>query len=276
MKAKIACCQVIPGSDTEKNLNAAKEAVEEAAFNGADIVVLPEMFVCPYCHANFSRTAEPVEGFIYEELRELAKKCGVYLFAGSVPERSEKRIYNTCYAFDRKGNLIAHHRKVHLFDVAVEGGIQFRESRVLTPGNAITLAQTEFGPVGVAICYDLRFVEMFRIMALKGAKLMIVPAAFNMTTGPAHWELTLRARALDNQCYVAACSTGRDESADYRAWGHSCVVDPWGRVVSTLDEKQGTLYSVINFDFVDKIRRELPILAARRTDVYTCKEADNG
>lgn len=270
MKAKIACCQMTPINHLDTNLNTAKAMVEKAAGQGADFVVLPEMFVCPYCHGNFSRVAEPMEGYIYGQLSQLAADAGVYLFAGSVPERVDKRIYNTCYVFDRKGSCIGHHRKIHLFDVSIEGGIHFRESRVLSAGDTITVVQTEFGPVGVAICFDLRFPELFRIMADQGAQLMVIPAAFNMTTGPLHWDLTLQARAVDNQCYVAACSSARDTEAEYCAWGHSSLVDPWGHIVSALDEHPGILYETLDFDLVKKVRQELPILSSRRTDLYDC------
>ena len=261
MKIKIACCQMTPVDHLEKNLIMAEKMVMKAADNGADMVVLPEMFICPYCHSQFARVAEPVEGFTYERLSELAAKTGIYLFAGSVPERADKKIYNTCYVFNRNGSCIAHHRKLHLFDVNIKNGIHFKESRILSAGDQITLADTEFGPVGVAICFDIRFPELFRIMADK------------------HWDLALRSRAVDNQCYIIACSSGRDTSAEYCAWGHSSVVNPWGEITNQLDEKEGILYSLIDLDLVDKVRKELPILSSLRHDLYQCipaKEIFNG
>lgn len=276
MNIKIACCQMTPTNHLDKNLETAEKMVLAAAAKGADLVVLPEMFVCPYCHSNFSRAAEPAEGYTFERIRRLAQNAGIYLFAGTVPERFEKRIYNTCYVFDRQGNCIGHYRKNHLFDVSISGGIQFRESRVLSPGNDIVVVDTEFGPVGVTICFDLRFVEPFRIMADRGAKVIVVPAAFNMTTGPLHWDLTLRARAVDNQCFIAACSSGRDTTADYCAWGHSSIVNPWGTIVASLDDEAGTLIDTIDLDLVQRVRQELPILSSRRPDLYECVEKKGG
>ena len=132
--------------------------------------------------------------------------------------------------------------------------------------------ETPFGPVGVAVCFDIRFPEQFRIMAEHGAKLAVLPAAFNMTTGPAHWELALRSRAVDNQLYIAACSSARDEKAKYAAWGHSCVIGPWGDKIAGLDEKPGTVSVEIDTRVVDTVREELPILSARRTDLYRVEE----
>ena len=142
------------------------------------------------------------------------------------------------------------------------------ESETLTAGDKLTVFDTEFGKVGVAICYDIRFAEWSRLMALEGARLIVLPAAFNMTTGPAHWDLSIRARALDNQVFFAAASPARDENGVYQAYGNSCVADPWGRFVVHGDEKEGILYAQLDFSQVDRIREELPILKHRRTDLY--------
>lgn len=270
MKAQIACCQMIPIDDKQKNLEKAASMVRREAAAGTDIVVLPEMFICPYCHASFKDYCEPASGASVRFLSALARETGVILFAGSIPEKEDDRIYNTCFVFDRQGRIIGRHRKVHLFDVDIKGGISFKESKVLSPGNTLTVVDTEFGKIGAAICFDIRFVEPFRIMAEAGARLIVVPAAFNMTTGPLHWELAIRSRAVDNQCYIAACSSGRDTSADYCAWGHSSVVDPWGKVVATTGPEESIVRHTLDFDLVEQVRQELPILASRRQDLYTC------
>ena len=152
----------------------------------------------------------PKGGQTWQLLRDTARECCVWLVAGSVPERDGDAIYNTCYVFDPTGTQRAKHRKVHLFDIDVTDGQRFFESDTLSPGQHYTLFDTPFGKVGVAICFDVRFAELFRILALEGAQLIVVPAAFNMTTGPAHWELLFRARALDNQCFLAGCAPARD------------------------------------------------------------------
>ena len=272
MKLTIACCQVPVTEDLEQNLATAERYITNAAHRGAQIVLLPEMFCCPYDNSCFPSYAQPVDGEIAIRLANAAKKHGIYLFAGSFPEREGENIYNTCLIFDRTGTLIGRHRKAHLFDINVEGGVAFQESAILTAGNAITTVLTEYGPIGVAICFDMRFVEPFRIMALRGAKLIVLPSAFNMTTGPAHWELTLRARALDNQVFIAACAPAQNPDASYLSYGHSMVTSPWGDVLGQLGFEEGILLSEIDLDKVDAVRKQLPIVSARRTDLYELKE----
>ena len=180
-------------------------------------------------------------------------------------------IYNTCYVFDPQGTQQAKHRKVHLFDIDVAGGQRFFESDTLSPGQHYTLFDTPFGKVGVAICFDVRFAELFRILALEGARLIVVPAAFNMTTGPAHWELLFRARALDNQCFLAGCAPARDETAGYVSYAHSLVCDPWGRVQAQTGAAPELLICDIDFAQADAVRAQIPVLRARRTDLYQLK-----
>ena len=164
--------------------------------------------------------------------------------------------------------MIGKHRKVHLFDIDVKGGIRFMESDTLTAGSEMTILDTEFGKIGVAICYDVRFPEWFRKMALAGARLIVLPAAFNMTTGPAHWDLTMRARALDNQVYFAANSPARDETGPYVAYGNSCIASPWGDFIAHADEKECILYGDIDLDYEDSVREQLPLLKHRRPELY--------
>lgn len=236
---------------------------------GVDLVTLPEMFACPYETPNFPLYAEPEGGPSWQALSAIAKKYGIYLAAGSIPERDgEGRIYNTAYVFDRQGRQIGKHRKAHLFDIDVKGGQYFKESDTLTPGNHIGCFDTEFGRIGLCICYDFRFPETARLMAQDGAKVILVPAAFNMTTGPAHWELMFRQRAVESQCYVIGTAPARDPQSSYTSWGHSIVVDPWGTIVTQMDEKEGVCVVDLDLDYVDRVRQELPLLAHRRTDLY--------
>jgi len=160
---------------------------------------------------------------------------------------------------------------VHLFDIDVTDGQRFFESDTLSPGQHYTLFDTPFGKVGVAICFDVRFAELFRILALEGAQLIVVPAAFNMTTGPAHWELLFRARALDNQCFLAGCAPARDETAGYVSYAHSLVCDPWGRVQAQTGAAPALLICDIDFAQADAVRAQIPVLRARRTDLYQLK-----
>ena len=169
---------------------------------------------------------------------------GIYLAAGSIPEVDEEgRVYNTAYVFDRGGRQIAKHRKMHLFDINVTGGQYFKESDTLTAGDQVTVFDSEFGKMGICICFD-------------------------MTTGPAHWELSFRARALDNQVYVLGAAPARDAHSSYTSWGHSIVVNPWGQVLGQLDEREGCLIQELDLDEVVRIRRDLPLLRSRRLDLY--------
>ena len=274
---KAALLQTKVYADKAENINAAAKYLEIAAKEKADLVTLPEMFNCPYQSKNFPVYAEPEGGETWQALSGLAKKYGVYLSAGTIPESDKAgRTYNTAYVFDRAGKQIAKHRKMHLFDIAVEGGQHFRESDTLTAGNEITVFDTEFGTMGICVCYDMRFPELSRLMALKGAKVILVPAAFNMTTGPAHWEIMFRSRALDNQVFAIGTAPARDTEAGYVSWGHSIIVSPWGDVVKQMDEKEGYIIHTIDLKYVERIRGELPLLAHRRTDIYSLEAFANG
>lgn len=247
-------------------------ACEKAAAQGVDLIALPEMFCCPYETTNFPLYAEKEGGATWQFAADLARRLGVYLSAGSMPEADEAgHIYNTAYVFDRSGRQIAKHRKMHLFDINVKGGQVFQESLTLTPGSEVTVFDTEFGRMGLCICYDFRFPELSRLMALEGAQILLVPAAFNMTTGPAHWELTFRSQALYNQVYAIGTAPARDLTANYHSWGHSIIVDPWGTVIAQMDETEGMQITDIDLNKVSSIREQLPLLQHRRTDLYELK-----
>jgi omega-amidase len=267
----VAICQLKVTDNKTHNLKNAQKMIEDSALQGADIIILPEMFNCPYDSSCFSRFSEKYPGETGSLLSMLADLHSVYIVGGSIPELDKSNIYNTSYSFGRNGALIGKHRKIHLFDINVEGGIRFKESETITAGSAVTVIETEFCKIGIAICYDMRFPELIRKMTLSGAKIIIVPAAFNMTTGPAHWHLLARTRALDNQVYFIAASPARDEEASYAAYGHSLIADPWGKIISEASASQEIIFSEIDLDFVDKIRRELPLLKHRREEVYKAK-----
>ena len=269
MNLRIAQLQLPVFAAKEDTYAHVTAACERAAAQGADLIALPEMFCCPYETSNFPLYAEKEGGPTWQFAADLARRLGVYLSAGSMPEADEAgRIYNTAYVFDRQGRQIAKHRKMHLFDINVKGGQVFQESLTLTAGNEVTVFDTEFGRMGLCICYDFRFPELSRLMALQGARLILVPAAFNMTTGPAHWELTFRSQALYNQVYAIGTAPARDLSASYHSWGHSIVADPWGRVAAQLDEAEGMQLVDIDLAYTDEVREQLPLLRHRRTDLY--------
>ena len=268
-KIKIAAIQMPTVTAKMENVRTVKTYLEKIKDENPDFVILPEMFCCPYQTENFPIYAEEEGGPIWQQLSAYAKQYGVYLIGGSMPEKdAEGNVYNTCYVFDREGKQIGKHRKVHLFDIDIKGGQTFKESDTLTAGDSDTVFDTEFGKMGVMLCFDIRFPELSRMMVNDGTRIVFVPAAFNMTTGPAHWELSFRTRALDNQIYMVGCAPARDVSAGYISWGHSIVTDPWGRVTGMLDENEGILLAELDMDYEEQVREELPLLKSRRKDIY--------
>ncbi|OZJ04669.1 Hydrolase [Bifiguratus adelaidae] len=273
---KLALVQLAVGADKQKNVAHAREKVLEASKAGANVVVLPECFNSPYGTHHFPEYAETIPGTTVSALADMAKQAKVYLIGGSIPERESgsDKLYNTCTIYNPKGEMIGKHRKVHLFDIDVPGKIRFQESETLSAGNTLTHVETEYGKLGIGICYDIRFPEITMIAARKGCIAMIYPAAFNMTTGPMHWELLQRARAVDNQMYVAACSPARDTSAGYVAWGHSTIVDPSGGVIATTEDAEDIVYADIDPSVLDSARKGIPTYTQRRFDVYRDVSAD--
>ena len=270
---KVAAIQMPTVEDKTENIRTAGKYIEKIKTESPDFVVLPEMFCCPYQTENFPVYAEKEGGPSWQAMSDYARKYHIYLIAGSMPEADDVgKVYNTSYIFDRDGKQIGKHRKAHLFDINVKNGQHFKESDTLTSGDHATVFDTEFGKMGVMICYDIRFPEFARTMVLDGARMIFVPAAFNMTTGPAHWELTFRARALDNQIYMLGCAPARDTQAGYISWGHSIVTDSWGKVMKQLDEKEGILIEEIDLDREDQIREQLPLLKHRKSEMYHLQE----
>ena len=276
---RLALVQLASGSDKAANLARARSRVLEASRKGANLVVLPECFNSPYGVKYFPRYAETLlpspptnnQSPSFHALSEMAKESKVYLVGGSIPEywEEKKKYYNTCLTFDPEGTLLSTHRKVHLFDIDIPGKISFHESEMLSPGNKVTIVDLpEYGKVGIAICYDIRFPELAMIAARKGACLLLYPGAFNLTTGKMHWELLARARAIDNEIYVGLCSPARDMDAEYNAWGHSMIVGPNAEVLAKLDENEGILYNDLDGTRLEEVRKGIPVYGQRRFDVY--------
>ena len=277
-KINIALCQMNVVDNKGENIRKAIQMIKESKKQGADLAVLPEMFNCPYENEKFIEYAEELNGSqTLEKIANIAKEENIHVLAGSIPELEEdgegiQSIYNTAVLFDNKGKLLGKHRKMHLFDIDVKGKIYFKESDTLSAGNDFTVIETELTTIGIGICYDVRFVELSRIMALNGAQILIFPGAFNLTTGPAHWEILFRSRALDNQVYAIGVAPALDKDASYNSFGHSIAVNPWGEIIDELDYEEGLKIVEIDLDEIKRIREEIPILKNRRTDLYEIKE----
>ena len=266
---KLSLLQTPVAASKDDNLSTVEKYVKSASAEGADLAVLPEMFCCPYANESFVKNAEPVSGKVWNFLSETAKRHNLYLVGGSIPELEGGRIYNTSFVFDRSGSLIARHRKMHLFNVDIEGGQKFRESDTFSAGADITLFDTEFGRFGLCICFDMRFPELTRLMALDGAKMVIAPAAFNMTTGPMHWETMFRQRAVDDQVFTVGVSPARDEGGVYVSYANSILCSPWGKVMARAEAGPELITAEIDLNEVERARAQLPLLSARRKDVYS-------
>ncbi|KAK9475092.1 carbon-nitrogen hydrolase [Dipodascopsis tothii] len=270
---KVALIQLAAGADKAKNLSRVKSHVLTAASNGAQLIVLPECFNSPYSVASFPQYAEAIpSGDTTSFLSELAKQTATYLVGGSIPERDEAsgKLYNTSLSFSPSGEIIAKHRKVHLFDIDIPGKIRFKESEVLTGGDAVTVIDLPpYGKIGLGICYDIRFPELATIAARRdNVFAMVYPGAFNTTTGPLHWELLARARAVDNQIFVLMCSPARDLTAGYHAYGSSMVVDPNAKVLACAAEGEEIVYAELETGLIEDCRSGIPVTVQRRFDVY--------
>ncbi len=268
---KTAVCQIRTELDPRQTMRKAEAMVRIAAVNGAQVICLPEMYQCPYERGYFRKALTAGHLSFVQEMSSWAKENHVILIGGSIPEVEDGRIYNTCFVFDETGKQIARHRKVHLFDVDLPGMV-FHESDTFTPGEEITVFDTAYGRFGTAICFDVRFPELFRAMAERGAEVIFLPAQFNMKTGPAHWELTLRMRALDNEIFFIGASAARMNGFSYECWGHSLAVDPFGTVIASCDETEQILYADLNLDRVREVRAQLPTFLRLRKELYAVAE----
>lgn len=270
---KTALIQLLVGANKQENIRRAVEKIGEAARNNAKIISLPECFNSPYGVKYFPEYSEPIpDGPTVKALSQAAKENNVYLIGGSIPEKDGDQLYNTCPVFDPQGNMIAKHRKVHLFDIDIPGKITFKESTNLSPGNELTIVKTAYGNIGIGICYDIRFAEMANLYQKNDCFAVFYPGAFNMTTGPVHWELLTRARAVDNQMYVACVSPARDVNADYKAWGFSSMADPYGEVIAKAGADEEIVYSDIDLERLKEVRTNMPYLSQKRTDLYDVKD----
>ncbi|HLK12964.1 MAG TPA: carbon-nitrogen hydrolase family protein [Candidatus Binatia bacterium] len=261
-----AAVQMASGADRAANLARAADLVRAAAARGARLVVLPEVFAWRGPREAEAAAAEPVPGPTTEAMAAVARETGVHLCMGSLLEAvaGAERPYNTSCLLDPRGALLARYRKIHLFDVDLPGRVAVRESDTRAPGTDVVVVPTALGALGLSVCYDLRFPELYRRLARAGAEVLLVPSAFTFPTGAAHWEVLCRARAIENQCYVvAADQTGRSP-AGHLDWGDSLIADPWGRVLARAGDGEGLAVAEIDRARLARVRRELPCLAHAR------------
>lgn len=255
------------GADREANLDQATALIEEAAAAGADLVALPEVLSWRGPKAQEAAQAESLDGPSVSRLSAAARKAGVWLVGGSFLERSSEdgRCFNTATLFARDGSLTATYRKIHLFDIDLPGAVSIRESDTRAAGDAPCCIDTPLGKIGLAICYDLRFPELFRALMEKGAEIVVMPSAFTLPTGRCHWHPLIRARAIENQCFFIAPNQYGQGSEGFAEYGHSLVVDPWGTILAEAPEaEQAVLIADCEAAALSRVRRDLPALDHRR------------
>jgi predicted amidohydrolase len=268
---KIGLCQMLVTSVKEDNIRKAVNMIEQSVEKGAQLVILPECFNSPYGTKYFSSYAEPISlttGETCMAISDAAKKNKVWVIAGSIPEIDGDKYYNTSVTFTPDGSLYSTYRKMHLFKINTEK-VQVDESLVLSPGantNTINIDNTGW-KIGMGICFDIRFPLLAYKYLEQGTNMLVYPGAFNIVTGPVHWELAARSRAVDTQQYVCVCSPARDTSADYIAYGHSSIIDPFGTVIATCDETEQIVIGDISLQKVIETRGILPIVSGIRWDL---------
>ncbi|CAK7356540.1 unnamed protein product [Dovyalis caffra] len=265
-------CQLTVTTDKNQNLIHARSSIRVAAEQGARLVVLPEMWNCPCSNDYFAEFAEDFDNADASPsfclLSEVASCHGLTVVGGSIPERNRNRLYNTCCVFGPDGKLKGKHSKVHLFDIDIPGDFVFKESETFAAGDNFTIVDTDIGRIGIGICHDIRFPELAMLYREKGAHLICYPGAFNMSTGKLLWDLVQRARAADNQLFVATCSPSRDSDGSYTIWGHSTLVGPFGEIIATSGHEDTVVVGEIDYSEIQLRRESLPLEKQRRGDIY--------
>jgi deaminated glutathione amidase len=265
---KAAAIQMCSSDNVDENLSIAQHLISRANSKGADLIVLPEMFA----HIAMDKPAkmqvkEPFgSGKIQDFLARQAKHHQVWIVSGTIPISTDddNKVCASCLMYDDQGNVIARYDKMHLFDVNISAEEVYRESDSIKPGDKPILVDTPFGKIGLAICYDIRFPELFRCLFQQGAEIFIVPAAFTVTTGQAHWKLLARARAVENFSYIIGACQGGTHNTGRKTFGHSLIVDPWGEIKASLSNEVGDITADIDLDYLRKIRKDIPIQAHQK------------
>ena len=272
---RAAAVQLNSQADKDRNLDVAERLVRDAAADGADLVVLPEKWNVLGTAEVLIEGGEPLDGPTITACRGWARELGITLVAGSIVERVEgqDKLSNTSALIGPDGEIEATYRKIHMFDVDV-GGVEYRESDTQEPGGEIVVADAGGVPLGMTVCYDVRFPELYRILAVRGARVVTVPAAFTLHTGKDHWELLMRARAVENQVFVVAAGQYGEAPPHYHSYGRSMIVDPWGVVLATAPDEECFVAADLDFALQDSIREKLPSLANRVPGAYQWPDLD--
>lgn len=266
----VAAVQLNSTPEVERNLERARVLITEAAGRGAQLVALPEHFAYLGPDDREPPSAQPLEGPLVTEFRDLARRLEIFLLLGSFPEVATPgaRPHNTSVLLGPQGQVLAAYRKMHLFDIQLPGGPSYQESHFIQPGTELAVARLPGTPftAGLAICYDLRFPELFRALVAQGADLILLPAAFTLTTGRDHWEVLVRARAIENLAYVVAPAQVGQHAPGRRSYGRSLIVDPWGLILAQAPDGEGVIYARLDHERLQRLRQELPCLSHRRLE----------
>jgi deaminated glutathione amidase len=265
----VAAIQMSSTPNKDENLATAEQLIHAAVSAGADLVALPELWTCHGLESAYRANAEPIPGKTTRFLGDLARERGIYLLGGSILEAhpSSPKLHNTSTLFRPDGEMSAVYRKIHLFDVKAPDR-EYLESGTIAPGAEMVTAKAGAATLGLSVCYDVRFPELYRLLALRGAEVLMVPAAFTLQTGKDHWELLLRARAVENQAFVVAPAQWGQKADGRWTYGRSLVVDPWGTVLAQCPDRDGFALATLDLDYLDRLREDFPALKNRRPEAY--------
>jgi predicted amidohydrolase len=275
---RVAAVQMNTRQDKAKNIETALRLIDQAAAEGARLIALPEVWTFLGDDEGSRAAAEAIPGPTIEILAERARRHDVYIHAGSIQEArpGDPRIYNTTAMIDPRGEVIAKYAKIHMFDVVLDGVAAYQESAVVSPGDEIVTVDVDGFTVGLTICYDLRFPELYRILALRGAEIILHPAAFTLTTGKDHWEPLIRARAIENTVYMVSPAQVGSYAEGKWCWGRSMIVNPWGTVVATAPDEETVIVANLERALLERVRRQVPSLANRMPDRYAWPDVPAG
>lgn len=261
----VAAIQLCSTDDVAANLEKAERFILRAAQTGAKVVALPENFAYLRSEGEAISFSDQVGGYIHSRLSQLATRLNLYILAGSIPEKAlSGKVYNTSALIDPKGQIMAVYRKLHLFDATLRDGTVLEESKYVEPGNSLVLAELDGVKVGLSICYDLRFPELYRELTRQGAEAIFVPAAFTVPTGRDHWEVLLRARAIENQVYIIAPAQYGKHNHRRASYGRSMIIDPWGTVIAQASDKEALISAELDLEWLKELRVLMPCLRHRR------------